>query len=187
MSIKNNTIVENEQFVRNLVDVCGTDGPAELSRFLDVSYQGAKNYLEGRLPEAKVLITIVEKTKCSLNWLLTGEGEKFTNGNKRVNLDETFRAVIREIVQQELDFRENGERIESQHINNLSPEILIGLRKFVESENTNDNLTPQTREALKKLASEVLKDNLIPEEQYKVANLGKVNEDSKQRKKRNAT
>ncbi len=106
MSTKNNTIVENKDFVLRLIDICETDEPAELSRKFDISYQGAKNYLKGRFPEAKVLITIVEKTQCSLNWLLTGEGEKYVNSRKLVNLDETFRAVVREIIREEFERRD---------------------------------------------------------------------------------
>jgi len=44
---------------------------------LDISYQAAKNYLGGRLPEPKVLLKIAESTPYSIHWLLTGEGEKF--------------------------------------------------------------------------------------------------------------
>ena len=102
MSIKNNTIVENEGFVRRFIELYDTSEPAEISRKLGISYQGAKNYLAGRLPEAKVLITIVEETKCSLNWLLKGEGEKYPESNKKTDLNDSFREIIREIVVEEL-------------------------------------------------------------------------------------
>lgn len=102
MSIKNTTIVENDNFVQRLIEVFETSEPAEISRKLGISYQGAKNYLEGRLPDAKVLITIVEITQCSLNWLLTGEGEKYLESNRKINLDETFREIIREVVREEI-------------------------------------------------------------------------------------
>lgn len=99
MSIKNNTIVENEDFVSRLVDVCKTNEPAELSRLLGISYQGAKNYLEGRLPDAKVLVTIVEKTQCSLNWLLTGKGEKSLKPSK-LGFNEVFDSKLKESIQE---------------------------------------------------------------------------------------
>jgi hypothetical protein len=46
---------------------------------LDISYQAAKNYLQGRLPDSSVLRTVAERTPYSLNWLLTGKGEKFVS------------------------------------------------------------------------------------------------------------
>ncbi|MEQ1765357.1 MAG: hypothetical protein ABL984_19670 [Pyrinomonadaceae bacterium] len=45
---------------------------------LNISYQAAKNYLNGRFPDPRVLLTIAERTPYSLHWLLTGEGEKFS-------------------------------------------------------------------------------------------------------------
>lgn len=72
MSTINSTNVED--FGKRLVIACRTDETAEIARLLEVSYQSAKNYLEGRLPAAEVLITIAHKTGVSLNWLLTGEG-----------------------------------------------------------------------------------------------------------------
>jgi hypothetical protein len=44
---------------------------------LDISYQAAKNYLQGRLPDSYVLRTIAQRTPYSIHWLLTGEGDKF--------------------------------------------------------------------------------------------------------------
>lgn len=73
------TIVETkvEDFPRRLAVACRTGEPAQIARLLEVSYQTAKNYLDGRLPAAEVLITIAAKTRVSLNWLLTGEGAAF--------------------------------------------------------------------------------------------------------------
>ena len=65
-------------FGARFAEVCGTSEPARIQRLLNISYQAAKNYLNGRLPEPRVLITIAERTPYSLHWLLTGEGEKFS-------------------------------------------------------------------------------------------------------------
>jgi hypothetical protein len=46
---------------------------------LDISYQAARNYLQGRLPDSYVLRTIAERTPYSINWLLTGRGDKFVS------------------------------------------------------------------------------------------------------------
>ena len=69
--------VVNFDFVRRFTEVCGTSQPAEIARLLNISYQTARNYLSGRLPDAKVLIAISERTNYSLHWLLTGKGKKF--------------------------------------------------------------------------------------------------------------
>ena len=68
---------ENFNFIERFCEVCGSTQPAEIARLLNISYNAAKNYLSGRMPDAKVLITISEKTEYSLHWLLTGKGKKF--------------------------------------------------------------------------------------------------------------
>jgi hypothetical protein len=62
--------------VERFIEVCGSSQPVEITQLLNISYQAAKNYLEGRVPDPRVLKTISEKTDFSINWLLTGEGEK---------------------------------------------------------------------------------------------------------------
>jgi transcriptional regulator with XRE-family HTH domain len=47
---------------------------AEIARKLKISEPAAKNYLEGRVPDAQTLLQIADLTNCSLHWLLTGEG-----------------------------------------------------------------------------------------------------------------
>lgn len=88
MSRRKLTFVENSDFVRRFVKVCGTKEPAKVARLLNISYQSAKNYLAGRLPSPYVLRTIAEITPYSIHWLLTGEGEKFSNINAEENTPE---------------------------------------------------------------------------------------------------
>ena len=70
---------EKKVFVERFVEVCGTSEPAKIQRLLDISYQAAKNYLQGRLPDSYVLRTIAQRTPYSINWILTGEGEKLVS------------------------------------------------------------------------------------------------------------
>lgn len=67
-----------DEFGSRLAEACGTSEPAKIQRSLNISYQAAKNYLHGRLPDARILITIAERTPYSIHWLLTGKGEKFS-------------------------------------------------------------------------------------------------------------
>ena len=68
----------NIAFVERFTEACGTAEPAEIARLLNISYQAAKNYLEGgRYPKPEILIVIAERTNCSIHWLLTGKGKKF--------------------------------------------------------------------------------------------------------------
>ena len=67
---------------------------------LNISYQAAKNYLQGRVPEAKVLKAISEKTTYSINWLLTGEGEKFVKASLNADtliLSDQMRTLVRQV------------------------------------------------------------------------------------------
>lgn len=67
---------DTESFIKRFKELCGTSKPAEVARFLDISYQASKNYLQGRLPDTQTLIHISEKTNCSIDWLLFGIGKK---------------------------------------------------------------------------------------------------------------
>lgn len=88
MSRRSSTIVEDLNFIRRFAEVCGTTKPAEVARLLDISYQAAKNYLSGRIPNPYVLRSISEITSYSIHWILTGEGEKFTGEQKSKLSDE---------------------------------------------------------------------------------------------------
>ena len=72
---------QNIEFIDRFVEACGTSQPARIQRLLNISYQTAKNYLNGRLPNAETLITIGMRTSCSIDWLLTGRGKKFDSGH----------------------------------------------------------------------------------------------------------
>ena len=76
MSSTKLTPAKNTEFVARFVEACGTHEPARIQRLLNISYQTAKNYLLGRMPQADVLITIADRTSYSLDWLLTGRGKK---------------------------------------------------------------------------------------------------------------
>ena len=69
---------QNSDFGSRFAEACGTSEPARIQRLLNISYQAAKNYLNGRFPDPRVLVTIAARTPYSLHWLLTGEGEKFS-------------------------------------------------------------------------------------------------------------
>ena len=70
-------MIKNPEFIARFIEACGTDEPAKIQRLLQIPYQSAKNYLQGRLPKTEKLIAIAERTSCSIHWLLTGRGEKF--------------------------------------------------------------------------------------------------------------
>lgn len=98
MSRRNLTYSENNNFVERLTEVCGTSKAAEISRLLDVSYQAAKNYLQGRLPDSNVLLTISERTPYSIHWLVTGEGKKFVEISEKKDREiftDEMRAFVR--------------------------------------------------------------------------------------------
>jgi hypothetical protein len=78
MSSGNSNNGEIFDFANRFAEACGTAEPARVQRLLNISYQAAKNYLNGRLPDPRVLITIAERTPYSIHWLLTGKGEKFS-------------------------------------------------------------------------------------------------------------
>jgi hypothetical protein len=70
---------DNSGFAIRFAEVCGTGRVSKIQRLLNIPYQSAKNYLNGRLPRPEVLMLISERTGCSIDWLLTGRGKKFLN------------------------------------------------------------------------------------------------------------
>jgi transcriptional regulator with XRE-family HTH domain len=99
MSSKKSEIPENFSFIERFTEVCGSSQPNDIARLLNISYQAAKNYLQGRLPDSKVLKTISEKTSYSVNWLLTGEGEKFVKDSSdkdTLMLSDQMRTFVRQ-------------------------------------------------------------------------------------------
>ena len=101
--------MDNEKniFIERFTEVCGTSEPAKIQRLLDISYQAAKNYLQGRMPDSYVLRTIALRTPYSINWLLTGEGEKLISDSspivKTVRAEDTPLTTrqIRDLVRKE--------------------------------------------------------------------------------------
>lgn len=91
---------EENEFINRFVEVCGSSQPAEIARLLDVSYQAATNYLNGRIPETKILLIISETTPFSIHWLLTGEGKKIIENKQKKDtqiLSDEMKAFVREI------------------------------------------------------------------------------------------
>ncbi len=68
---------DNSGFAERFAELCGTGRAAKIQRSLNISYQSAKNYLNGRLPRPEILLLISDRTGCSIDWLLTGRGKKF--------------------------------------------------------------------------------------------------------------
>jgi transcriptional regulator with XRE-family HTH domain len=76
---------ESLAFIARFAEVCGSSKPAEVARLLNIAYQTAKNYLNGRLPHPEVLITIAQRTPYSINWLLTGRGKKIVDDDRSLD------------------------------------------------------------------------------------------------------
>ncbi len=67
--------------------MCGSSNPRVVAGFAGVSYNAAKNYLNGRIPEGKVLLSLAEKSPISIHWLLTGDGDKFVNAADKTDAE----------------------------------------------------------------------------------------------------
>ena len=100
MSSRKTSNVEKKLFVERFIEICGSSQTNDIARLLNISYQAAKNYLNGRLPDSSVLKTIAEKTPFSINWLLTGEGEKLTAEHLKkdaLQVTDQMQTFVREI------------------------------------------------------------------------------------------
>jgi hypothetical protein len=100
MSREKLTIVEKSAITQRFIEVCGSEEPVFIKQLLKISYQAARNYVNGRLPTTEILVAIAEYTPYSIHWLLTGQGDKFV-GARRVEdtqlLTGAMRASVREV------------------------------------------------------------------------------------------
>ncbi len=69
----------NKDFASRFAEACGSSEAAVIQRLLSISNQAARNYLTGRIPDARVLMIIAERTPYSIHWLLTGRGKKIAD------------------------------------------------------------------------------------------------------------
>lgn len=106
MSNQRNTVLKNVQFAKRFADVCNTSKPSDAAKILGISYQAAKNYLSGKVPNTLILIKIAKETSCSIDWLLLGKGEKFIESDPQTNtplLSDQLREFIRSEVKTALE------------------------------------------------------------------------------------
>jgi hypothetical protein len=90
--------MKNSDFIKRFIEVCGTSQAGIICQKFDISYQAAKNYLQGRIPEVNVLIYLSKETSYSIHWILTGEGKKFIEPGQTEDtlpVSDEMRAFIR--------------------------------------------------------------------------------------------
>jgi hypothetical protein len=127
-------VIENHRFVSRLIEACGADRPADLQRSLNISYQAAKNYLRGRLPNTEMLMIISEQTGVSIDWLLTGRGAKLVTERQAAGThlppgreDAFVRKVCMEVINERF-----GESV--------SPKVVVLQPEDVRSETVEENV-----------------------------------------------
>jgi transcriptional regulator with XRE-family HTH domain len=76
---KQDSLVEvDKEFAERFKSLFDTDNFNKIAEQLKISHVAVQNYWHGkRLPTAEILKKIVKETNVSINWLLTGKGEKF--------------------------------------------------------------------------------------------------------------
>lgn len=78
---------------------------AGIARRLAVPHATVRNYFGGRMPSPEVLIKIARETNVSLNWLLTGTGEKFVRYDRPYDIGRALEEKITQIVDEKLSER----------------------------------------------------------------------------------
>jgi predicted transcriptional regulator len=108
---------ENFAYIGRLIEICGSSQPSKVARLLNISYQAAKNYLQGRLPDSNVLSAIAEQTPYSIHWLLTGQGKKLVEkaiGEDTLPLSDQLREFVRKECRELINELINGHSIPVQ-------------------------------------------------------------------------
>ncbi len=135
MSSRKSETSEKYSFIERFIEVCGSSQPNDIARLLNISYQAAKNYLHGRLPDSKVLKTISEKTSYSVNWLLTGQGDKFVKDSLNQDallLSDQMRTFVRQICLEVI-----GDVLGNQD-NKSEPKVVVLTSEKIKEEKVSD-------------------------------------------------
>lgn len=96
------------EFSERLSESFGFATMAAIARRLGVPHATVRNYFGGRMPSPDVLIKIARETNVSLNWLLTGLGQKFLEGGGPDDLGLILEQKITQIVDARLSVRLGG-------------------------------------------------------------------------------
>lgn len=98
----------NGDFAKRLAAAFDNQTMAQIARRVGVPHATVRNYFQGRLPSPEVLIKIAQATQVSLNWLLMGTGEMFTEAGARRDIGRLIEDRIEEILEQKLADRRAG-------------------------------------------------------------------------------
>jgi transcriptional regulator with XRE-family HTH domain len=98
----------DQGFPQRLAAAFDNQTMAQIARRIGVPHATVRNYFQGRLPSPEVLIKIAAATQISLNWLLMGTGEMFTEAGARRDIGRLIEDRIEEIVLQKLAERRTG-------------------------------------------------------------------------------
>ncbi len=69
-------------FGERLLEAFGEVPKSKIAEILGVKPSAVTNYLQNRVPDEEKLRRISDFTKCSIHWLITGEGNKFVDNKK---------------------------------------------------------------------------------------------------------
>lgn len=136
------TSSSNRGFVTRFIEVCGSDEPAVVKRLLNISYQAAKNYLNGRVPNPSVLVAISRKTGFSIHWLLMGEGSKYATQASVMDtppLSRQMEASVRKICVEVINEKLEGKLEPRPKIVVLRPDELLSEKVQEESVPSKEN------------------------------------------------
>jgi len=91
------------EFVKRLNSTFDNASMADVARRLKIPHATVRNYYkDARLPAPEVLIKIANETGVSLNWLLTGSGDKYAGQVGPIGLGKFLEEKINEIIDQKL-------------------------------------------------------------------------------------
>lgn len=136
--------MEKKLFVERFVEVCGSSQTNDIVQLLNISYQAAKNYLDGRTPDSSVLKIISERTPFSINWLLTGEGEKYAAEPLKkdaLQMTDQMRTFVREVCLEVI-----GEVLSNQAVATQQKTVVLTSEKIKEETISNQSAVLSEKE-----------------------------------------
>ncbi len=114
----------NRDFIERLRTTFDNESMADVARRLKIPHATVRNYYQGRLPAPEVLIKIANETGVSLNWLLTGRGEKYAGQVAPIGLGRFLEEKIGQIIDQKLAVQQGKKNVEFSNVFDVEAAVM---------------------------------------------------------------
>jgi hypothetical protein len=98
--VKSQATVDPQEVFSRILEALGAKNAPEAARLLGITKQAVYDW-QKNTPGIDNLLKVAKSSNTSLHWILTGEGERIVNSEKKISIEEAIERRVREIVREE--------------------------------------------------------------------------------------